>query len=366
MTPRLDSSKRAVAAPRESPPVRLKEVANVAAAQLAQVPGTDDDKLAAVSAAADVFQREAVTQRLLANRPPAPHLAPVQPLRARNLLLAAAAGALAMLVVVATIFVLFVMGQLPLPGPWQGQASNYSDRTAAVGEPTPASQITSVTPRLVVAGSTGVRGEPVPLGVTLQGRADDAVVVVMGLAPGMSLSAGRAAGAGSWEIAAADLPNAWIGPPLEFVGALEVIAELRVVGTMADRRAIPLEWRAPPERDAMAASAGQVSALPPKGLPVQRQLDRDEVAVLLRRGKEFFANGDLPAARVVLRRAAEAGDAEAALSLAATYDPVVLRELKVLGFAADVATARAWYEKARDLGSAKAARRLEILAEAAR
>jgi len=54
------------------------------------------------------------------------------------------------------------------------------------------------------------------------------------------------------------------------------------------------------------------------------------------------------------------------LTLAATYDPVVLRELKVLGFAADVATARAWYEKARDLGSAKAARRLEILAEAAR
>ena len=86
---------------------------------------------------------------------------------------------------------------------------------------------------------------------------------------------------------------------------------------------------------------------------------------MLKRGKDFIANGDLVAARLVLQRAAEAKSAEAALALAASYDPAVLRELRVYGFAADVALARAWYEKARELGSTDAPRRLELLANAA-
>ena len=88
--------------------------------------------------------------------------------------------------------------------------------------------------------------------------------------------------------------------------------------------------------------------------------------MLVKRGKDFIANGDLAAARLVLQRAAESRDAEAALSLAATYDPLVLRELKVYGFAADVALARVWYEKAKEFGSTEAPRRLEILANATR
>ena len=98
----------------------------------------------------------------------------------------------------------------------------------------------------------------------------------------------------------------------------------------------------------------------------QRQVDQEEIAVLLKRGKELLANGDVSAARIILKRAADANDAEAALALASTYDPFVLRELKVFGFPADAETARAWYEKAKDLGSAVAPRRLEILARGAR
>jgi len=55
--------------------------------------------------------------------------------------------------------------------------------------------------------------------------------------------------------------------------------------------------------------------------------------------------------RAVLRKAAEANNAEAALRLAATYDPIVLRELKVYGFTPDATLARLWYEKATELGS---------------
>jgi TPR repeat protein len=88
----------------------------------------------------------------------------------------------------------------------------------------------------------------------------------------------------------------------------------------------------------------------------------DEIAALLKRGQELMRNGDIAAARLVLRRAAEAKSAEAALTLGATYDPVILRELRVYGFSGDVGMARTWYEKAKEFGSPEAARRLDILA----
>jgi hypothetical protein len=95
----------------------------------------------------------------------------------------------------------------------------------------------------------------------------------------------------------------------------------------------------------------------------QRQLDGEEVTVLLKRGKALIADGDIAAARLILKRAADANNAEAALALAATYDPFVLRELKVYGFTPDAALARVWYEKATELGSPAAPRRLEMLTQ---
>ncbi|HUI96706.1 MAG TPA: hypothetical protein VLX44_13195 [Xanthobacteraceae bacterium] len=91
-------------------------------------------------------------------------------------------------------------------------------------------------------------------------------------------------------------------------------------------------------------------------------LDPDEIAVLLKQGEQFIAAGDVVTARVPFERAAEAGDARAALALGATYDPAVLARLGVRGIAADVAKARTWYERARSLGSAEAANRLANLA----
>jgi TPR repeat protein len=78
----------------------------------------------------------------------------------------------------------------------------------------------------------------------------------------------------------------------------------------------------------------------------------------------FIKSGDLSSARLLLERAAEAGDGRAALTLAGTFDP---NELKTLGFydgAADVAMARVWYERAETFGSAEARDRLQLLATA--
>jgi TPR repeat protein len=96
--------------------------------------------------------------------------------------------------------------------------------------------------------------------------------------------------------------------------------------------------------------------------PVLRQLDRAELQLLIRQGEQFVAAGDMVTARVVFQRAAETGDAGAAMALAATYDPLVLAKLGVLGVGADVDKARNWYLKAKEFGSQEAPRRLELLA----
>ena len=94
-----------------------------------------------------------------------------------------------------------------------------------------------------------------------------------------------------------------------------------------------------------------------------RQLDRDEVNMLVKRGEKFLMTGDFAAARLMLQRAAEAGDPHASLVLGATYDPIEVKHLGVRGIVASVATARTWYEKAEQFGSAEARRRLELLAK---
>jgi len=92
-----------------------------------------------------------------------------------------------------------------------------------------------------------------------------------------------------------------------------------------------------------------------------RRLDREEIAHLLKRGEELVAAGELGSARLVLQRAAEAGHPNAAFALAITYDPILLEGRRVIGVAPDIAMARAWYEKAQELGSTDASRRLRAI-----
>jgi TPR repeat protein len=87
----------------------------------------------------------------------------------------------------------------------------------------------------------------------------------------------------------------------------------------------------------------------------------DQIALWVKRGEDVLAVGDFVSARVLFQRAAEAGGAQAALMLAATYDPKVVDRFRADGLAADIAKAQLWYEKAKALGSREAARRLQLL-----
>ena len=87
----------------------------------------------------------------------------------------------------------------------------------------------------------------------------------------------------------------------------------------------------------------------------------EEIALLLSRATDFFAQGDYASARPLLQRAAEAGSASAALMLGAIFDPLVVHPFGGTGIKPDTALARQWYEKAVELGSQAASQQLAKL-----
>src|SRR5262245_58730040 len=107
---------------------------------------------------------------------------------------------------------------------------------------------------------------------------------------------------------------------------------------------------------------GATAAQAPPSSKTIRALDPEEIELLMKQGEQFIAAGDVVTARIVFQRAAEAGDANAAMALGATYDPTVLAKLGVVGMGADVEKARSWYQTAEKLGSPEARRRLDALA----
>ena len=114
---------------------------------------------------------------------------------------------------------------------------------------------------------------------------------------------------------------------------------------------------------ALQNSAPLTAAVPELVVPnAIHQLDPGEIASSLRRADGLIASGDIAAARLVLRRAAEGGDARSAMTLAETYDPAILEKLGVHGVVPDLAMARGWYEKAKKFGAKEATQRLELLA----
>ena len=179
----------------------------------------------------------------------------------------------------------------------------------------------------------------------------NATVVIGGLAPGSALSAGRQEGPNTWRLAIEELAGTAITPPRGFVGTMALTLELHLADTtVAERKGLQLEWSG--RRSVPAPATSQL-----------RQHDADEIALMMKSGADLIANGDISAARLMYQRAAEAGDAMAALALAETYDPLVLRRLNPKGgITPDIALAHTWYEKAKDLGSAVAPERLERLA----
>jgi hypothetical protein len=330
------------------------------AAEAEQAPGLSPHEL-------DRLEREITGERRRTRRPLEPDFLPPPPPRVRaqkadgesfiGLILRLVAVA-----VVAALLALLFIGKISLPAGWRESAIEPLKRVVAlvIGTARPAAVAnvapSSDMPKLVVEGADAGPRDEIGLGVKLKGVAEGALVFVSGLAAGTTLSTGRAWGETGWIIEAADVEKAVLRPPRGFAGVMQYTLTLRLAdGRSADRQTLRLQW----DQATNGRAPNRESAEP-------RQLDADEIATLLKRGEELFKTGDLAGARLLLQRAAEAHDPVATLALATTYDPNVLEELGVRGVAGDRATARAWYEKAREYGSREAPRRLELLASQGR
>ena len=71
------------------------------------------------------------------------------------------------------------------------------------------------------------------------------------------------------------------------------------------------------------------------------------------RGDAFLSAGDVTSARSFFERAADAGDSQAALRMAVTFDPAFLNRAGVHGVRGDPGRASFWYQRARDLSGAE-------------
>jgi len=134
-------------------------------------------------------------------------------------------------------------------------------------------------------------------------------------------------------------------------------------GTAEVNSNLPIQAAPPADNPPAGVSATSEAIRSEAPHVVVRQLDIEQIALLRKRGEELLAAGNIAAARLPLRRAAEARDARSALLLARTYDPILLGKLGAHGLAPDVALARLWYQRANELGAAEASERLHMLAQ---
>jgi len=100
-----------------------------------------------------------------------------------------------------------------------------------------------------------------------------------------------------------------------------------------------------------AAPAKTKTALPQ---PVEPYPVAINTAVFLARGDALFGTGDIASARLFYERAADSGSAQAAIRLGETFDPSFLARAGLNGARGDPADALKWYKRARELGASEA------------
>ena len=152
-------------------------------------------------------------------------------------------------------------------------------------------------------------------------------------------------------------PDAVASPPAPPVFAVPPARTEPANADIAATSSVPLSAvvtaAAPP------APAFPEAAVPPAPAQPTAPLARDEITMLMKRGRDLLAAGDIASARLILARLAATGEAEAALLLAATYDAAELAKARFVGAVPDAVKARAWYERAAAQGSPEARRRLQ-------
>jgi len=211
----------------------------------------------------------------------------------------------------------------------------------------------------------GAPAAPTPLPITV-GPAGalprNSFLRLRGLPPMVSLSQGYAIAPGAWAVPLLALPDLFLNVPVGVAGRSEIrlalVTEDGVTLAEASTALVvaPMPRAAAPEPKSAPPPARKSVAPPP--LPPE---ERERAERLIARGESDLKNGNIALARQFFLRAAEAGLARGALLLATTYDPRELARLGAQGVQPNLAEARKWYERARELGAPEAEERLARL-----
>ena len=135
-------------------------------------------------------------------------------------------------------------------------------------------------------------------------------------------------------------------------GATSSVPKQEATAPSTEASATPFEPTAIPSIETPASAPAAPAILDYND--VVRHLSAGEVATLRARGDTLLSMGDVTSSRLFYERAFIAGDAQAAIRLGATYDPVFLSRARVQGMRGDMAIALEWYRRARDLGAVEA------------
>jgi hypothetical protein len=216
-------------------------------------------------------------------------------------------------------------------------------------------------PHLIVHDQHVMANEPLPLDVSIDRTVPNASLRVAGLASGTHLSAGSPIGDSGWNVPLDGLKNLYMYAPTDFVGVMNSAVDLRGADQrLIDQRKVKLEWVEPKQKP-LPIAPPPAAAVNPAPDPA---LSAEVAASLMQRGQDYLKNGDIASARIVFGRLAAAGIADGAFAAGETYDATYLSAHNVVGVGGDEAKARAFYQRAVQLGSAEAAAQLERAAAA--
>jgi hypothetical protein len=290
----------------------------------------------------------------------------------------------------ALVALIFAFASPSSQGPAETEASSTQSTLQSLKSSLSPAPQRKPAPTLVVRDSSGPVNEPLLLGVSVNSPGLGATVIIDGMPATARLTVGRSMSTAEWRVPAQEIWGASIIPPADFVGVMKLTAELRSAdGDALVSSVVRLTWTSARPESTVAPSAaaavpsGPVAptsqpqqpiasltpsaaapAAPPTPAEPIRAMTPNEVEGLLKRAQEHLAISDLQAGRLLLLRAAEAHDARAALALAKTFDPIVLKQFDAAE--ADSAKARSWYQRAKEWGAPEAQRQLDALAGYAR
>ena len=242
----------------------------------------------------------------------------------------------------------------------------------------------SVHPTITVASAVSAEAtRQTPLAITV-GPAEAvpprSFIRLHGLPPMAAVSDGYSIAAGAWAVALDALPDLKIILPAGASGrSVIVITLVTIDGTVLAEAKSLLTVTAPRQQQTQGDAPATPSAASVLHSDTRIQIsplsrspaspsgnttappDWERAQRLMQKGDQELENGNVSTARLFYEYAADAGFAQAAMALAATFDESELAKLKVRGIAPDAKEARRWYERARQLGAAEAEQRMRRL-----